>query len=129
MWGCSYTMQFNTLSIDIYAQTYSRAGGFCDKGNISMKGQQQYMDTLKSGWAHVASEWAKVGPNIAGPNGYRAAHVHAVRLAHPPLPVFMYLLSCTLLACNGPRVMVWGSLAPIVLWVLNPIIPKRGKVV
>ena len=80
---------------------------------------QQYMDVLKRTWQRVSAEWGAVGPKLAGPVGYRAVHVHSVKLAHPPLPVFMYLLSCTLLASNAPRVYLWGSFVPLCLWVLN----------
>ena len=58
----------------------------------------QYMDTMKVVWEHTHAEWRKVGAQIAGRNGFRAVHAYSTKLAHPPLPVFMYLLHGTLVS-------------------------------
>ena len=84
-----------------------------------MANSEQYLDEMKRVWVYVKTEWPKVGPKIAGSRGYRAVTLQSIRLAHPPLPIFMYLLGSTIMASNGTRVQLWGSLVPIVLWVLN----------
>ena len=81
--------------------------------------KEQYLDLFKEVWKHLDEQWAKVGKTIAGTTGYKAVHLQSVKLAHPPLPIFMYLLGCSVLASNGAQVHLWGRWAPIALWILN----------
>ena len=78
----------------------------------------QYLTTMKAAWKFADGAWATHGPSIAG-EGYKAIHAHSVQMSHPPLPVFLYILACCVLLCNGATVYVWGKVVPIALWVFN----------
>jgi hypothetical protein len=80
---------------------------------------EQYTPLMDEIWKHVAEQWKAVGKHLAGEKGYKAIHLQSVRLAHPPLPIFMYLLGCVVLSSNGAQVVLFGSLAPVAIWILN----------
>ncbi len=74
---------------------------------------------MKKAWAFVAEAWAKHGPCIAGGRGFKAIQYQSVRMSHPPLPIFMYLLALCVVCSNGATMQVFGTLAPLALWILN----------
>ena len=80
---------------------------------------EQYTLLMDGIWKHVDEQWKAVGKHLAGEKGYTAIHLQSVRLAHPPLPIFLYLLGCAVLASNGAQVVLFGSLAPVAIWILN----------
>ena len=81
--------------------------------------EQQYLDVVKVVWKHIDQEWKRVAPRILGKNGFHAVQLQAIRLSHPPLPIFLYLLGCCVMLGNGASVCLWGGVAPITLWILN----------
>ena len=79
----------------------------------------QYTYTMEKAWAYVEEVWSREGCEIAGQEGFAAVHALAVKMAHPPLPIFAYLLVICCLLCNGATVPLWGTAAPVVAWLLN----------
>ena len=68
---------------------------------------------------YVKKQWSECGRTIAGERGYAAVHLQSVRKSHPAFPIFMVALAGCVVCCNGARLRLWGSLAPIVPWVIN----------
>ena len=80
---------------------------------------RQYLPTMKKAQEYVDEQWSTSGQEIAGTTGFRAVHLEGVRASHPPLPIFLYLLAGCSLMSNGAALSVWGSLWPVVIWVVN----------
>ncbi|CAE7248220.1 unnamed protein product [Symbiodinium sp. CCMP2592] len=86
-----------------------------DRGNPP----KQYVSTMSEVFEYVKKQWSECGRTIAGERGYAAVHLQSVRKSHPAFPIFMVALAGCVVCCNGARLRMWGSLAPIVLWVIN----------
>ena len=80
---------------------------------------RQYLPTMKKVQEYLDEQWSTSGQDIAGAEGFKAVHLEGVRASRPPLPIFLYLLASCSLMSNGAAVSVWGSLWPVVIWVVN----------
>ena len=70
-------------------------------------------------FGYVKKHWSECSRTIAGEGGYAAVHLQSVRKSHPAFPFFMVALAGCVVCCNGARLRIWGSLAQVVLWVIN----------
>ena len=95
--------------------------------NMAAPSPPQYLDTMKKAWQHVSDQWPKVGERIAGPAGHAAVNYESVKRSHPPFPIMMAMLAGCVILTNGATLMIWGTAAPLAIWVLNVNYPQTRK--
>ena len=89
--------------------------------------QKQYVSTMSEVFQCVKTQWTECGRTIAGERGFAAVHLQSVCKAHPAFPIFVIGLAGCVVCSNGAGLRLWGSLAPIVLWVINCNYPQTRK--